>query len=154
MLKLIFVIHYPNVLFEKYSLVFASYCIYKRRRKHTAHNASLPTILSKCQCHMITSFQNGLDGGTSAASANVSEIKDVIFVVRRYRVYFRTHSVYWTCEFPWISFGAANGCVVYHRASVCVIKSDRWLKSSLEFQVRIIESHNKCTVCLENLINS
>lgn len=39
----------------------------KRRRKHTAHNAPLPTILSKCRYHMITSFQNGLNGGTSAA---------------------------------------------------------------------------------------
>lgn len=34
--------------------------------------------------------------------------------------------------------------------SPCVIK----VTSSVESQVRIIESHSKCTVCLENLINS
>ena len=43
----------------------------QRRTNHIAHNASLPTILSNCRCHMTSSFQNGLDGGTSAASANV-----------------------------------------------------------------------------------
>ena len=115
---------------------------------------------------MITSFQNGLDGGTSSASANVSEIRcyirissiPSIFPYSQCLVYFSQAEIFvWTCEFPWISFGEANGCVVYHRASVCVIQLDKvkiWLKSSLEFQVRIIESHNKCTVCLENLINS
>ena len=42
---------------------------------------------------MITLFQKGLDEGTSAAKANVSEFKDAIFVFRRYQVYFRTHGV-------------------------------------------------------------
>ena len=47
----------------------------ERRTNHIAHNASLPTILSNCRCHMISSFQNGLDGGTSAASVNVRKSK-------------------------------------------------------------------------------
>ena len=47
----------------------------KRRTNHIAHNTSLPTILSNCRCHMISSFQNGLDGGTSATSANVRKSK-------------------------------------------------------------------------------
>ena len=52
----------------------------KRRKRHFSHDASLPTILSNLLRSRDPSFQNGCDGGTSVASANVSEIKAVIYL--------------------------------------------------------------------------
>ena len=61
--------------------VFGLVRVVQRRRNHIAHNASLPTILSKCRCHMIFSFQTGsLEEQAWRAIANVSEIKYFIFV--------------------------------------------------------------------------
>ena len=61
----------------------------QRRKRHFSHDASLPTILSNLLRSRDPSFQNGCDGGTSVASAYVSEIKAVISVLRQSRVCFQ-----------------------------------------------------------------